>query len=403
MDDRARFDGRLVSRLRQIKGWTQAALAQAMGTVGIGWIRKVEGGNPVRLEWSANGRAVHAAAGLAKALDADLDTLIVDVLDGDNLRQLMERHHWNSEQLADMAHVDLQVLTRAESGGYVHRSEARALAEVFDVPVFELFFRPRVNQPSLDTEESAKYLQAAMVGLCMIGRTRAVRLERTADESEILEEALGRIHFTLWKMTRGVANQGYAPGTTAPYAVAIETAIGSEFAYRNVVPLDSDVVAQARMIVAGQEEGMVSFFSTCDHLTAEYLNSWTDRNDRDFQWKAPDINLRSLCSTGYAGLAMAINAARYHASEDYAEASTEEAGARLDFLTAFVSRHHRNFSEPSGLEHSESIRLLMLLVVGSQMAAYGGKRLTFLDTVEIEESAQDLLSWVLCNPSVSST
>lgn len=403
MDDRARFDGRLVKRLRQVKGWTQAALAHAMGTVGIGWIRKVEGGNLVRLEWTADGCLVHAAEDLAAALDAALDTLIVDLLDGDKLRQLMERHDWSAEQLADMAHVSLQVVTRAESGEYVHRSEARALAEVFDLPVFEVFSRPGVSQPNLDAEECAKYLQAAMVGLCMIGRKRAVRLERTPDESEVLEEALGRIHFTLWRMTRSVGNQGDAARTTAPYAVAIETAIGSEFAYRNGVPLDSDIVARAKGILTGHERGIISHFSTCEHLTAEYLSYWTDRRGIDFQWKASDADLRNLCSTGLAGLAMAINAARYHASEDHAQASTEEAGARIDFLTAFVSRHHRDFSDPPRLEDSKFVRLLMLLVVGSQMAAYGGKRLTFLDTVEIEETAQDLLSWVVCNRSEPST
>ncbi len=402
MDDLTRIDGERVKRLRKDNGWTQARLALEIGSVGIGWVRKLEGGRPVRLEWTSNTGVVYAGEDLASALDVELDTLILDLLDGDKVRQLREQRDWAPEHLADKAQLAVYVVTRAETGQYVHRSETHVLAEIFDVPASDLLLRTGVKHADLGAEDSAKYLRAAVVGLCMIGRKRAARMKYAPDDAELLEEAHGRIQFTLWKMGREAGGQLLPVRTNTPYALAIETAIGSEFAYHNCLPSTPDIVARAKGIAAGQDEGMISSFSTCENLTAQYLSCWADRTDLDVQWEAPAADLRKLCTAGLGGLAMAINATRYNASENYTQASTEEACARLDFLTAFVSRYHQHFSGRWGAGNAEVMRLLMLFVLGSQIAAFRGQRLSFPDTVEIEQTAQELLSWVLCNTSTPS-
>ena len=399
MDGSERIDGERVKSLRKKRAWTQARLALQIGSVGVGWLRKIEAGKPVRLEWSGNGRVVNAGEGLAAALDVDLDTLILDLLDRDKIKLFRDQRNWGPEQLAERAHVGLDVVERAETGQYVRRFETRAFAEAFDVTAWELLFREHFRKLKFDAEESGQYMRAALVGLCMINRKRAARLKQTPKDAEILEEAHGRIQFALWKMSKDAGTEGSPTRSNAPYVLAIKTAIGSEFACRGCPGPDRDIVVHAEGIASGDEEHIISGFSTCEQLTAQYLSFWIDRMSPDFDWEAPDADLRKVSSAGLAALAMAINTARYDTSEKDAEASAEEAGARLDFLTAFISRHHQRFPKLLRDEHVEFIRLTMLLVLGSQMAGFGRQRLSFVDTMEVEGTAQEMLSWVLLDTS----
>ena len=399
MYDLERIDGEGVKSLRKKRGWTQARLTLEIGAVGVGWLRKIEAGKPVRLEWNGNGGVVKAGEDLAAALDVDLDTLILDLLDGDKIKLFREERNWAPEHLADRAHVDAAVVKRAETGQYVRRVDTRAFAEAFDFPAWELLFKEHVIKLNFDAEETGQYMRAALVGLCMINRKRAAHLEQPPDDAQFLEEAHGRIQFVLWKMGKGAGTEDSSTRPNTPYVLAIETAIGSEFASRSCPGPDRDIVVRAKEIAAGHDEDILSGFSSCEQLTAQYLGHWIDQKGLDIDWEVPDADLRKLCSAGLAGLAMAINATRYAASESDAEASTEEAGGRLDFLTAFISRYHRRFSKLLRNEHAEFIRLMMLLVLGSQLAGFGGQRLSFVDTVEIEEAAQETLSRILSNTS----
>ena len=394
MDGLEIIDGELVKGQRRKRGWTQVRLASEIGTVGVGWVRKLEAGKPVRLEWSGNGRVVNAGKDLADALDVDLDTLVLDSLDGDKIKQSRDQRDWGPEQLADAAHVGLEVVERAETGQYLRRFETRALADAFGVTVWELLVREDVRKLNFDAPESGQYMRAALVGLCVINRKRAALLKETPKDAEMLEEAHGRIQFALWKIGKEVGTEGSPTRPNAPYVLAIKTAIGSEFACRGCPGSYRDIVVHAEGIASGDEDRIISGFSTCEELTAHYLGFWIDQKSPDFDWEAPDADLRKMSSAGLGALAMAINAARYDASEKDAEASAEEAGARFDFLTAFISRHYQRFPKLLRDEHAEFIRLTMLLVLGSQMAGFGRQRLNFVDTVEVEEAAQEMLSEV---------
>ena len=400
MDNLEIIDGERVKRLRKKRGWTQVRLALKIGAVGVGWVRKIEAGKPVRLEWNGDGGAVKAGEYLAAALDVELDTLILDLLEGDKIKQFREQRNWTPEHLADSAHVDADVVKRAETGQYVLRVETRAIAEAFDVPAWELLFKEqKVKKLKFDRAESGQYMRGALVGLCMINRKRAAHLKQTPNDTDFLEDAHGRIQFVLWKMGKDAAIESSPTRPNTPYVLAIEMAIGSEFASRTCPGPDRDIVVRAKEVAAGHDEEILAGFSTCEQLTAQYLSCWITQKDLAIDWDAPDADLAKLCAAGLAGLAMAINAVRYSASEKHAQASADEAGARLDFLTAFISRYHRQFPKLLSDEHAEFIRLMMLLVLGSQMAGFGGKRLSFVDTVEIEEAARETLSWILSNTS----
>lgn len=140
-DDLARIDGERVKRLRKERGWTQATLAQEMHTAGVGWLRKIEAGKRVRLEWTGNARAVYAGEDLAEALEVDLDTLILDLLDREQIKQFRAQRNWGPEQLAEHADVGVEVVERAEAGQSVRRVEARALANALHVPLVDLLFK----------------------------------------------------------------------------------------------------------------------------------------------------------------------------------------------------------------------------------------------------------------------
>ena len=145
MDDLVRIDGERVKKLRREKGWTQVRLATELNSAGVGWLRKIEAGKMVRLEWTSNTGLVSAGEDLAAALGVDLDTLILDLLDGERIQQFRDQRKWSRKQLAQRVHVGEKVAERAETGQYVRRVEARALATAFDVPLAELLAKDEVK------------------------------------------------------------------------------------------------------------------------------------------------------------------------------------------------------------------------------------------------------------------
>ena len=145
-DDLVRIDGEQVKRLRKERGWTQAKVVQEMNSAGVGWLRKIEAGKMVRLEWNSDTRVVRAGEDLAEVLEVDLDTLILDLLDGEQIKQFCTQRNWGPEQLAEHAHVDVQVVRRAETGQSVRRVEARAFAKALNVPLVELLFKEQARR-----------------------------------------------------------------------------------------------------------------------------------------------------------------------------------------------------------------------------------------------------------------
>ena len=145
-DDLVRVDGEQVKRLRKERGRTQAKVVQEMNSAGVGWLRKIEAGKMVRLEWNSDTRVVRAGEDLAEVLGVELDTLILDLLDGEQIEQFRAQRNWGPEQLAEHAHVDLGVVGRAETGQYVRRVEARAFAKALNVPLVKLLFKEQARR-----------------------------------------------------------------------------------------------------------------------------------------------------------------------------------------------------------------------------------------------------------------
>lgn len=145
-DDLARIDGDQVKKLRKERGWTQARLAEEMGSAGVGWLRKIEARKMVRLEWSSNNaKVVKAGEDLAAALEVDLNTLILDLLDGEQIKQFRAQRNWGLEEFAEHAHVGIEVVGRADTGQPVRRVETRALADALNVPLVDLLFKEQAS------------------------------------------------------------------------------------------------------------------------------------------------------------------------------------------------------------------------------------------------------------------
>ena len=396
MDDLVRFDTELVKRLRREKGWTQAELAEQMGSVRVGWVRKVEAGKKVRLEWNGSSGVVNAGEDLAAALGVDLDTLILDSLNAGKIKRLRERRNQSPEQFAEHAQVSVDAVKRAEGGEFVHRVDTRSLAQALDVPAFELLHTEEAKGLNLDGEDTSLNMHAGMVslGLSIQGRAKLLGKPIPTDE-EARKEAHGRLMFAVWKLGKDVGTEGSSLSGNSSYVLAIETAIGSELASRSPIDPDSLPLMHAKRIASGLDENMISALSKCEALTWETLNYWMKRESPGLDWAAPDADLTTLCVAGYRSLAQAIFSNATGASKKLLEACAKEATTRIEFLCVFVSRHYPYFSRLSANDHGEFIRLAMLFVVAS-LASYAagnpGRRLTFLDAVQIEEAARDYLS-----------
>ena len=393
MDDLVRLDGELVKRLRREKGWTQARLSDEIGSVGVGWVRKVEAGKTVRLEWNGNSGAANAGEDLATALDVELDTLILDLLNGRKIKRLRERCSHSPEQLAEHAHLNVEVVRAAEAGQFVHRVDTRSLAEAMDVPPFELLLVEETKGLDFDTEDSRLNMQAGMIalGLSIQRRAETSGAPIPADE-ELRKEAHGRLMFAMWKLSKDVGTEGSPLGGNSPYVLAIETAIGCEVASQYPIDPDAHPVEHAKRVASGLDKNMSTALSHYEKITRQTLNDWIGRQGLELDWGAPDADLRSILMAGWSSLGHAIFSNASGGSIKLLKACAREALKILDFLCVFVTRNCRYFSTLSPKDHAEFIRLVMVFVLACYTAGKAERRLTFLDAVELEQSTENILS-----------
>lgn len=400
MDDLVRLDGELVKRLRREKGWTQARLSDEIGSVGVGWVRKVEAGKTVRMEWNNNSGVANAGEDLAVALRVELDTLILDLVDGRKIKRLREGRNQSPEQFAECAHLNVEVVRAAEAGQFVHRVDTRSLAEALDVPPFELLFMEEAKEDEVkglnfDAEDSRLNMRAGMValGLSIHGNAQASGKPIPADE-DVRKEAHGRLMFAVWKLGKDVGTEGSLLGANSPYMLAIETAIGSELAAQIPLDPDADPIVHAKRLASGLDDNMILALSHYEITTRQTLNFWIEQRGLELDWGAPDVDLRDLWMVGAPSLAHAIFSNASGTSNKLLKACTRDAAKIMDFLCVFVSRHYRYLSTLSPNDHAEFIRLVMVFVVACYTAGKAERRLTFFDAVEIERAAEDAISAV---------
>lgn len=393
MDDSVRMDGERVKNLRKEKGWTQPRLALEIGSAGIGWLRKVEAGKRVRLEWNGTHGMVNAGEDLAAALNVDLDSLILDLLDGAKIKQFRDQRHWSSEQLARIAHVGVEAVERAETGQFLHRVETRAFAEAFSLAPADLLFVEQAKKLNHEPDDSWDHMQAGVAALCPIILERVTALgQPRPNQAELIKEAHGRIHFAVWKMANGAATVGSSGTLNSLYALALETAIGSELVGHTCSSRDIDIVFHTTAM--GQDTLVRLVFALSDKLTAQFLSDAMKELGAGIDdWKAADTDLQTLCLVGSRALAAAINCTKSVKSENVTDDSALEAFARFDFSSVFVTRHHPYLTKPSTNKRGDFTRSVMLFVLGSHLAGISRRRLSFLDAVTIEDMVRERMSW----------
>lgn len=390
MYDLVRFDAELVKTLRKERGWTQERLAAETGSVGLAWIRKVEAGKPVRLEWNGKNGAVNAGEDLAMALKVELNALILDSLDGGKIKRLRTQRNQGLERFAEHAHVSVELVKAAEAGGVVHRADTRSLADALGVSPFELLLQEESTSLNLDAEDSSLNMHAGMLLLGLLIQSRAKLLGKPVPvNEEVRKEAHGRLMFAIWKLGKDVGTESSPRRSNSPYALAIETAVGSELASRIRRDPDCLPVIHAKRIAYDLDEEMISALSRCEAMTRAILNEWIRQYGRKFDWDAPEADLVSLCMAGSSAMAQTIYSNAPGKSTKLLKACASEGNARIDFLCILVSRHYRYFSRLSANDHSEFIRLVMLFVAGSYNAGTERRPLRFLEAVGIEQKTQD--------------
>ena len=393
MDELVRFDAELVKGLRRERGWTQARLASETGSVGTGWIRKLEAGKLVRLEWNGKNGAVNAGEDLAALLKVPLDTLILDLLNGQRVKQLRVQRNWDPEELAEHARVGVEIVTRAEADQYVRRDQTRALANSFGVSPLDLMFREEPKGLNFDAVNAGPNMRAGMYSLSVMILRRSKALgEPIPSNDESMKDAHGRLMFATWKLGKDVGTEGFPRKAKSPYVLAIETAIGSELASQSRIYPDSDAVIHAKRIALGLDEAMISVLSRCEQFAGQNVQRWIAHERLDLDWNASEPDLEHVSLVGGSSLAHAILSTRSKATDEIQKDCSREAIARIDFMLAFVSRHYHYFTSLSPSDHSQFIRLVMMFVLGSYIAGIPRQRLSFIDVVIIEKKAQDLLS-----------
>lgn len=200
--------------------------------------------------------------------------------------------------------------------------------------------------------------------------------------------------FALWKFGKEVGTGGSPLGANSPYMLAIETVIGSELAARIPLDPDTDLVVHAKRLASGLDDNMILALSYYDTTTQQTLNFWIEQRGLEFDWGAPDVDLRNLLMVGAPSLAHAIFSNASGRSTNLLKACTREAAKVVDFLCVFVARHYRYLSTLSPNDHAEFIRLVMVFVVACYTAGKAERRLTFLDAVEIEQTTEEAISAV---------